>query len=88
MFAPQPHSDRQIHRTNIFPLEISPQKEAYINMAKGWLPTMMAAVVETSEDGWKPCGMSDPTISNGVTLCKKVTEGNPVVMIRGVSEEV
>jgi len=44
---------------------------------------MIKAVDETAADGWKPCGMSDPTITNGVILCKKITEGNPVVMIRG-----
>ncbi|GMH61304.1 hypothetical protein TL16_g03226 [Triparma laevis f. inornata] len=59
------------------------RKSAYIEQAKSWLPAMINAVEETEADGWKPCGMTDPTITNGVTLCKKVTEGNPVVMIRG-----
>ncbi|GMH69825.1 hypothetical protein TrST_g4699 [Triparma strigata] len=59
------------------------RKAAYIEMAKGWLPSMIKAVDETAADGWKPCGMTDPTVTNGVTLCKKVMEGNPVVMIRG-----
>ena len=40
---------------------------------------MIQAVDKTTADGWKPARAS----SLRVDLMKKVTEGNPVVIIRG-----
>ena len=51
------------------------EKDVFVARARSWLPDMMKVVNQTSEDGWAPCGMYDPTVTNGVTLCKKVTEG-------------
>jgi len=56
------------------------EKGKYMEMGKSWLPQMLKLVNQTKADGWSLCSNK-----NGVKIMKKVSPGNPVVMIRGQS---
>jgi hypothetical protein len=57
------------------------EKTRYIGMGEQWVAPLLETVNQGEADGWAPIA-----VRKGVSLHKKVEEGNPVVLIRGQCE--